>query len=353
MTGVGIGLDIGTSAVKLVELLGGKEIRVNRLGMAPLPNGLVSAGEIKNPEEVGAAIKSLVQKHNIQSKRIVIAVAGQAVTVRHLKLALQNKKELADTVRKEIEKSLPYTLDELYMDFQVITTEQQQKIVEVVVVCAHKAIIDSHLEVMRYTGLTPVAIDIQPFALVRAAGFENLKTNENICLLDIGEETSDLMILRDGVPLFTRVIQLAGSRITQLIGESIGIPYTSADELKRVYSDIFRDLSQISIDDIDYKVNLMVQKGMKELVTELKRSFEYFYLQQQDEAELSKLIVSGGGSKLKNLFPYLNHELKIKVIPCPQPENVICPSASLVEFDESLPIYNVALGLALREVTEG
>ena len=149
------------------------------------------------------------------------------------------------------------------------------------------------------------------------------------------------------------MIQLAGNRITQLIEENIGIPYPSADEFKRVYSDVYRDLSLTSIDELDYKVNTMVRKGMNELVTELKRSFEYFYLQQQDETELSKLIVSGGGSKLKNLFPYLNQELKIKVIPCPQPENVICSPVSLMEFSESLPIYNVALGLALREVTEG
>ena len=199
MAGVGIGLDIGTSAIKLVELLGGKEIRVNRLGMIPLPNGVVSAGEIKNPEEVCTAVKSLIMRHDIQSKRIAIAVAGQAVTVRHLKLALQNKKELADTVRKEVEKSLPYAMDEIYMDFQVIAAEQHQKIVEVIVVCAHKAVIDSHLEVMRFTGLTPAVIDIQPLALVRAAGFENIKTNGNIGLLDIGAETSDLMILRDGI----------------------------------------------------------------------------------------------------------------------------------------------------------
>lgn len=352
MTGVGIGLDIGASAVKLVELLGGKEIRVNCLGMIPLASGLVSAGEVKEPGEVGEAIRNLIQQHNIQSKRVVIAVAGQATVVRLLKVTLQNKKDLADIVMKEAEKSLPYALDELYMDYQVIKEDLTQKEAEVVLVCARKPIIDSQLEAVRNAGLEPVAVDIQPLALVRVAGFENGETFGNIGMLDIGEETSDLIIIKDGIPLFTRVIPLAGNRITQLIAESIGIPYNSADELKRVYGDVNRDLTQISLDDIDYKVNSMVQKGMKEITAELKRSFEYFYLKQQGETEITTLVVSGGGSKLKNLLPFLNQELNLRVMPCPQPENVIGPAENAMEFNELWPVYNVALGLALREVTE-
>jgi type IV pilus assembly protein PilM len=352
LTEFGIGLDIGTSAVKLVELLGGKEIRVNCLGITPLANGLVSAGEVKEPGEVSEAIKSLIQQHNIQSKRVVIAVAGQTAVVRLLKVTLQNKSELADTVLKEVEKNLPYALDELYIDYQVIKEDPVQKETEVVLVCVRKPIIDSQLEAVRNAGLEPVAIDIQSLALVRAAGFEKIETFGNIGLLDIGEETSDLIIIKDGIPLFTRVIPLAGNRITQLIAESIGIPYSSADELKRVYGDVNRDLSQTSLDDIDYKVNSMVQKGMKELTAELKRSFEYFYLQQQGETEITSLVVSGGGSKLKNLLPFLNQELNLRVIPCPQPENIVCPAENSMEFNELWPVYNVALGLALREVTE-
>jgi type IV pilus assembly protein PilM len=349
----GIGLDIGTSAVKLVELQGGKTPRVSRLRTTPLRSGTLNGGEILDRTEVSEAIKNLIQSHNIQSKRMVIAVAGQAVTVRLLKIVLQNKKELADTVRREAERNLPYSMDELYMDFQIIREDHIRKEMEIVLVAARKSVIDSQLEVVRNAGVEPLAIDIQPLALVRAAGYENTETLGNIGLLDIGEETSDLIIIKDGIPIFTRVIQLAGSRLTQLISNSIGIPYTAADELKRVYGDVVRDLTQLSLDDIDYKVNAMVQKGVKELGAELKRSFEYFHLQQQNEAEILELVVSGGGSKLKNLFPYLNQELKIKVTPCPLPENIVCPAESLVEFTESWPIYNVALGLALREVTAG
>jgi type IV pilus assembly protein PilM len=352
LTGVGIGLDIGTSAVKMVELLGGKEARLNCLGMIPLPSGVVGAGEVKEPAELAEAIKSLIRQYNVQSKRVVIAVAGQAAIVRLLKVTLQNKNELADIVRKEAEKNLPYALDELYMDYQVIKTDPAQKESEVVLVCARKSIVDSQLEAVRNAGLEPVAVDIQPLALVRAAGFEDIETYGNIGLLDIGEETSDLIIIKDGIPLFTRVIPLAGNRITQLIAESIGIPYSSADELKRVYGDVARNLDQISLDDIDYKVNSMVQKGMKELTAELKRSLEYFYLQQQGESEISALVVSGGGSKLKNLLPFFNQELNLRVISCPQPENVVCPAESTLEFNELWPVYNVALGLALREVIE-
>ncbi len=353
MATFGIGLDIGTSAVKLVELQGGKSPRIERLRIAPLKSGTLNGGEIIDQNEVSEAIKSLIQLNTNKSKRMVIAVAGQAVTIRLLKIVLQNKKELADTVRREAEKNLPYSLDELYLDYQIIREDRPRKEMEVVLVAARKVIIDSQLEAVRNAGVEPLAIDIQPLALVRAAGYENAATHGNIGLLDIGEETSDLIIIKAGIPIFTRVIQLAGSRLTQLISDSIGIPYTAADELKRVYADAERNITQISPDDIDYKVNAMVQKGVGELVTEVKKSFEYFHLQQQYEAETLELIVSGGGSKLKNLIPYLNRELKIKVTPCPLPENIVCSAESLVEFTESWPIYNIAFGLALREVTAG
>ncbi len=353
MATYGIGLDVGTSAVKLIEIQGGKSLRVSRLGIVSIKNGALSGGEILDQFEVTQAVKNLIQLYNIQSKRMVLAVAGQAVTVRLLKFALQNKKELADTVRKEMEKNLPYALDELYTDFQVIRQDRERNEMEVVVVAARKSIIDSQLEAVKRAGVEPLAIDIQPLALVRAAGYENLKTTGKVGLLDIGEESSDLIIIKDGIPVFTRVIQLAGGRLTQLISESIGIPYPAADELKRIYGDVTRDLTQLPMEDIDYKVNIMVQKGVRELVAEIKRSFEYFRLQQHDEAVITELIVSGGGSKLKNLFAYLSQELEIKTTPCPLPENVVCPAEFLVEFTESWPIYNVALGLALREVTEG
>lgn len=351
MSGIGIGLDIGTSAVKLAELLGGNEIRVNHLGMIPLVTGLVSAGEVKEPGEVSEAIRSLIRQHDIQSKRVVVAVAGQTAIVRLLKLTIQHKNDLADSVMREAEKNLPYALDELYIDYQVVKEDPDTKETEVVLVCARKPVIDSQLEAVRNAGLEPVAIDIQPLALVRAAGFEKKETFGNIGLLDIGEETSDLIIIKNGIPLFTRVIPLAGNRITQLIAESIGIPYNSADELKRVYGDVNRDLSQISLDDIDFKVNAMVQKGIKELTAELKRSFEYFYLQQQGETEITTLVVSGGGSKLKNLLPFFNQELNVKVISSPQPENLVCPAEKLMEFNDLWPAFNVAMGLSLREVT--
>ena len=177
MAKIGIGLDMGTSAIKLVELQGDKEIRINRLGLIPLKSGAVCAGEIVDLAEVSEAVLSLIQQQGIQFKRMVIAVAGQAAIVRLFKIALQNKKELADIVKKEAERNLPYTLDELYTDFQIIGEDNQANEMEVLLVGARRSTIDSQLEVLKAVGVQPVAVDIQSLALIRAVGYENEETS--------------------------------------------------------------------------------------------------------------------------------------------------------------------------------
>lgn len=352
MSKVGIGLDIGTSAVKIVELQSGREIKVKKIGVAPLSIGAVKEGVVFDRADVSVTIKELLIKHEIQPKPMVVAIAGQAVNVRRMKMVLQNKKDLADNVRREAERQFTLPLDQINIDFEVVHEDKARKEVEVIMVCARKDIIESHLETLREVGIKPLAMDIQSFALVRAAGLESGKNaGDNVALLDIGEETSDLIIAKDGIPLYTRIIPIAGGSFTKKIKESLGASFVESEELKMSYGDALFDFLAAPQINMEYKVNRVLSEVLKELVQEIRRSLDYFKLQQQKGNEINRFIVSGGGALLPNFIPYLNRELGLNVESITPLKEINCPDGLQKKFTEFFPVFSIAFGLGLRGVT--
>jgi type IV pilus assembly protein PilM len=348
---IGVGLDIGTSSIKIVELEAGNPIRLHHFGRIPLPDGALVGGVIKNSDAVTETISEAFQTLQIKSKRVQVAIAGQAVVVRNIKLPLMEDNEIANAIRWEAERYIPFPVDEVTIDFSVIGRDMQQHEMEVMLVCAHNDILSSHMEALQKAGLQPVAVDIQPFALMRALGLENSTNESNIAVLDIGAGTSDLSVFKAGISRFTRILPLAGNRFTENITKVMGNNFAEAENLKLKHADALLDLAVVTQENPEYKVNFSIQDSLRELVLELRRSFDYYQLQQRNE-EIVQLVISGGGAKLKNLVQFLNQELEIKVVASLDAWNLSFANNLETDFEVAKPIMLVALGLALREVTE-
>jgi type IV pilus assembly protein PilM len=349
---VGVGLDIGTSSIKIIELEGGNPIRLNRFGRIPLPEGALVGGVVKDSAAVSQAITDAFKTLQIKHKQVQVAIAGQAVVVRNIKMPLMEPAEVKNALRWEAERYIPFPVDECSMDFVIINRDEAQQEIEVMLVCAHNDIIDSHLEVLRQAGLQPLAIDIQPFALIRALGLEDTQKNSNnVAVLDIGAGSADLSIFKAGISRFTRILPLAGNRFTENVMKVMGTAFAEAEQLKIKYTDAMLDLSAVAPDSPEYKVNYAMQSALRELVAELTRSLDYFYVQQRDEP-INQLVLSGGGAKINNLIPFLQQELEIKVASSLKAWEIECRNNTPAEFEAVKPIMLVALGLALREVTE-
>lgn len=348
MARVGVGLDIGANSIKVVELQGGLKPRLSRFGKVALPEGALSAGEIKDREQVGKAIKELFAKTKIRSKRVVIAIAGQAAIIRHIKLPLMEDNEVANAIHWEAERYIPFPVDEVTLDYKVIKRYADQNEMDVLMVCARNDIIYSHIETLRDIGLQTQVVDIQTFSLMRAAGLEKANSEGAVALLDIGFETSDLMILKDGIPLFTRVIPLAGNRFTKTIAANLGITSEEAEEIKINKIDALSQSESLS-QSLEAKANFAMQEGLKELSLEIRRSFDYFHMQERNE-EVNRLIINGGGALLPNIGTFLNRELGIPVIDSAISNGISVPKKLRLKLEVELPLYSVALGLAMREV---
>lgn len=348
---IGLGLDIGTSSIKLVELERGKTATVTRFARIPIAPGSLNDGVVVKSDDIGQAIRDLLQVAKVKHKQAAVAIAGQAVIVRHIKMPLMTQDELNNAIRWEAERYIPFPIDEVNMDCQIIETNTENNEMEVMLVCAHNDIIYSHLQVLKEAGIQPVSMDIQPFALMRSMGLENSDSEDNLALLDIGAGTADLTVIKKGIHRFTRIIPIAGSQMTTSIGNYLNLEFDEAEKLKIAYGDAQYDVN-ISENEIRSKVNYALQNCLKELALELRRSFDYYKMQQRNET-IKELIISGGGSMIGNLVPFLREELEMVVKSAYYDETVECPEKLQIEFEELFPILTVALGLALREVTKG
>jgi len=349
---VGVGLDIGTSSIKVVELEAGKPIRVNRFGRILLSEDALVGGVIKNREMVSKAIVELLQKTKIKHKKLQAAIAGQSVIVRMVKMPLMSEEELANAIRWEAERYIPFSIDEVCLDFVIISKDTQQQEMEVMLVCAHNDIIYSHYYALKEAGIQPLAIDIQPFALMRSLGLTRPGDSESVAVIDLGAGTTDMTITKDGISRFTRIIPLAGNRFTENISQRLGVDFARAEELKIQMADALFNLNDYNPDSLEYQVNFVVQETLQELTLEIRRSFDYYQLQQRNEP-ITKLILAGGGSKLKNLIPFLNQEFGMEITLAQEAQEITLADKKLQnEFDELKPILMVAYGLALREVIE-
>lgn len=349
--GTAVGLDIGTSSIKLVEVERHKAIKVTRFATIPLPGGALKDGMVTDGPQVGEKIKELFQLAKGRSKRAVVAIAGQTVIVRHIKMPCLTREELANAIRWEAERYIPFSIDEVSLDFQVIEEDAQSNEMEVMLVCAHQDLIQSHLRALDAAGVQPLAMEIQPFALMRGLGLAGADPEGNVALLDIGAGTSDLTIVRNAIPRFTRVIPVAGESMTHQLASQLNLEVAAAERAKIEFGDALFDFGQADAAEFETRVNDALQASLKELASEVRRSLDYYRLQQRGE-EVKVLIISGGGSKLKNLKLFLRQELDMIVTNGSYQGEFDCPEKLRPELEAMFPMLTVALGLALREVAE-
>ena len=340
-----VGLDIGTSSIKVVELQRrGNAIQLEHFGIQPIPYGLLEGGAIQSPPVIADNIRALLAQARLKVKRAVIAVAGQTIVVRHAKFPIMDKEELANAIRYEADRYIPFPLDEACLDFAIVSSDETNNEMEVMLVAAQRKLIESHIVSLNTAGIQPLAIDVQPFALIRALGLLANQIPGVTAILDIGAGTSDLLIYKGGSPRFTRIIPIAGTRITQAIANAYGCSFDEAERLKIAYSDALGKRTEPDA----VKVYKAMRDTLDELVLEVRRSIDYYRLQQRNE-EVTQVIIAGGGAKMLNIEELFSRELGIRV--SKGNSLYLLNSANITdEIIDLAPILSVSIGLALREV---
>jgi len=299
-----IGLDIGSHAVKVCELKpAGDSFKLVNLGSANLPPNCIEDGVLQNPEAVGKVISTLSKNLGLKGKKVAISISGYSVIVKKINLMAMEEKELASHIQAEAEQYIPFDIEEVYLDFQDLKTNtEEDERTDIMLVAAKKEVVDGYLEMLNDIGLNPVVVDVDAFALENAYGANFGGLDENVALVDIGASKMNINIVAKGTSVLARDIVLGSRLLTETIQNHFGISLDEAENLKIGGTDPGERKGQLE----EIFVNTCTQ-----WVTEVKRALDFYYSNYPEEI-LSKLVISGGGAKVKGLAKLFTEETGIK-----------------------------------------
>lgn len=336
-----IGLDIGSHAVKVCELAAnGKRMKLQSLGSARLPVDAVQDGELKDPAAVAGIIKKLMDNLKIKGKKVGISISGYSVILKKINLAVMNEKQLDAHIQSEAEQYIPFDLADVYLDYQDLKTNiDNESRTDVMLVAAKREVVDAYLEMLRSIGLIPVLVDVDAFALENAYEI-NYGEEGNVVLVDIGSSKMNINIISRGASLFARDVVLGSRQLSEQIQERLDLDFEEAEGYKiGLHSPDAKkeDLEEIFVGTIT------------QWILEIKKAID-FYNSNFPENPLTKIVMSGGGAKVKGLDRFFSEETGL-------PVEVFNPFAQ-TDIDESridpeyiknvAPEMAISIGLATR-----
>ena len=233
-----LGIDIGSSLIKVVEAKPGKDgIQITALGVAPTPPGTLENDTIIDPQRLGQAIRELLKDSKVTTNKSVSSVSGQSsVIVRIIELPKMTREELDKTMQWEVERHVPFSANEVVMDFQQIerpvpiTTDENM---EVLLAVAQQDVISNHVQTLFAAGLDPVAIEVEPVAICRSLlDTAHAGKNDSVVILNIGATGTEIGIYQHGLLAFPRTIPLAGDAISRAISDTLNISIEEAERIK-------------------------------------------------------------------------------------------------------------------------
>ena len=343
-----IGLDLGSYALKAVEVVpAGNGHKITHMAVAPTPPGAVTEGVAAGAEGLAKAIKGLLQSAGIRGNRVVTALGGEAVIVRELKLPEMPESELEQAVAYEAERYLPYGVKDVSRDFQVLGKAPEEGQLEILLVAARKELVTRQLAALQSTGLSAPILDVAPFSLLRAVGRHNGQAEGTIVYVDLGAESSDILIMEGERLRLARNISTGGNAVTKAIGEALTLEFAAAQTLKEERARLLLEGQQPE-DATIARLHEIILPVINSIFTEVRRSLDYYQTRSRGQA-VTKVVLTGGTAKLRNLAPFLSEELGL-------PVEVGNPFASFQAGSNFTPDYltnvgpmmAVAVGLALR-----
>lgn len=339
-----VGLDIGSSAVKAVELkTAGKSYKVTGFGTEALPPDSIVDGAIIDGAAVADAIRRLFDTHHIKTKDVAASLSGNAVIVKKISLPIMSDAELAESIYWEAEQYIPFDIQDVNLDYQILDRGDAatgKGTMEVLLVAAKKEKIADYTGVIAQAGRTAVVVDVDAFALQNAYEVNyGIDANAVVVLLNAGASATNINILQGDQSVFTRDISIGGNAYTEALQRELNLPFESADALKR----------GLPVDGVTYDEARPVLRAVTEnVMLEIQKTFDFFKATATSD-KIDRIVVSGGASRAEGFTEMLTDRFEAPV--------EIFDPFKRITFDakkfataaaDVAPTVAVAVGLALR-----
>jgi len=339
------GLDISSSSVKMLELVdGGKSgYRVERYAIEPLARDSVVDGNINNLEAVGEAVKRAYQRLGTRTKHVAMAVpSGAVISKKIIVSAALREEELEIQVESEANQYIPFALEEVNLDFQVIgpspTNPEEQ---EVLIAATRKEKVEDRVAVAHLGGLKPLVMDVESFAQQTALslvvqGLPGGGKDQNVAVVDVGANVMNVTVLRNDQSVYTREQAFGGNQLTQDIVSRYGMTPEEAENAKR---------SGGLPDDFEAEV---MKPFMENLSMEVQRALQFFFTSTQYHA-VDHILLAGGSAVIPGLDEVVNTRTQVATsVANPFSLMQASPRIQLKRLMVDAPSLIVACGLAMR-----
>jgi len=340
-----VGLDIGSSAVKAVELKpAGKGYKVTAFGSEAVPPDSIVDGAIIDAAAVADAIRRLFESRGIKTKDVAASLSGNAVIVKKITLPIMTEAELGESIYWEAEQYIPFDIQDVNLDYQILDKGDPaagKTTMDVLLVAAKKEKIADYTGVITQAGRNAVVVDVDAFALQNAyeANY-GTDTGAVVVLLNAGASATNINILQGDQSVFTRDISIGGNAYTEALQRELNIPFETADALKRGQP----------VDGATYEEARPVLRAVTEnVLLEIQKTFDFFKATAASE-KIDRIILSGGASRAEGFTEMLADRFGSPVEPF-DPFRKIAFDGKKLKVDSAAdfaPTVAVAVGLALR-----
>lgn len=351
-----IGLDVGSHAIKLVEIDHDKKGRILRnFGIIGLPPDAIVEGAIKEMEIVSSAIKTLFRNLKVKNKNVATSISGYSVIVKKIEMSERAESELEDTIQSEAEQYIPFDINDVNLDYDILSTDSQLVLhtegqgekpsggkMAVMLVAAKKDIVEDYVTLLQLSGLNPAILDVDAFALQNAFELSVGESEGCYALINVGAEELGINAIKNGVSMFSRDSLYGGNEITEAIMSAFDVDFQEAEKIKLGGKKLENEKS--ALEEIFTSV-------ISEWTQEIKRALDFLATTYPEE-NIEKIMLSGGSSRIPGFQKYLELETGL-------PVEELNPFASLIinekTFDSKYLSYmasqaGVAVGLALRSI---
>lgn len=333
-----VGLDIGSGFVKLVEVdHSGAQPEVRRVAMRPLLPDTIVDGEVMDHALVSDTVNGLFQEVGIKGRDVVTGVGGHDVIIKKIEMDRMSESDAKDVIRWEAEQHVPFDINSVELDFQVLNPDAEGVRMEVLLVAAKRELVENKVGLLHDAGVSPHVIDVDAFALHNAFEFNYPDAMEGIvALVNIGHEVTNVNILEDGVPILTRDIPFGSRRVREDLQREHGLTAEQAEAAVQGRNTV-PGLEQV------------VETAADEVGVGIERAAAFLMTRQSGEG-LGSIFVSGGGARIPGMAMALTRRMSVQTQLINPFERVpVDPEAGAgLNLEEAAPMLLLPLGLALR-----
>lgn len=335
-----IGLDVGSGLIKIAVVDHGRgDPELTKVVITPLLADAIVEGEVMDPGIVTDAIRSAMEEAGVKSKSVVTAVGGRDVIIKKIQIERVKEQQARELMRWEAEQHVPFDMESVQLDFQILDPEGDGMEMQVLLVAAKRELVENKMRMLTDAGVAPSVVDVDAFALHNAFEVNHPDAMRGVVgLVNIGHDVTNINVLDEGVPILTRDITVGTRRFREDLQRERGVSAEEAEQLLQGF-------------DRSPHLDAVIESRGEEIAVGVERAAAFLASSSRSASPLRAVYVCGGGARVPGLAEALGKRLRI-------PVELANPLAKLrvrdgaldsVVTDEVAPLLMLPIGLALRQ----